>query len=129
MEYSQIILEMLERIKVLENKVRALEDKQDAIPTEHKTQTHDLSGVSAKYRGLTEYLLKSGEDSITLTYAQIERILGFPLPSTAKNYKQAYWANTTTHSYSSSWMGIGYKARVNLDSDQVTFIRNTLEVR
>jgi hypothetical protein len=120
MEYSQIILEMLERIKILENKVKELEEGKSSP----QPQTTQLDKVSAKYRGLTEYLLSSNQTKVTLTYPQIEQILGFTLPDTARNYKQAYWANTETHSYASSWMAIGYKTRVDVESDTVTFIKN-----
>ena len=122
MEYSQVLLEMLERIKVLENKVKALEERASVSPQQ---QNHaELESVSEKYRGLAEYLLSSNEARVTLTYSQIEAILGFPLPDTARKFRQSFWANTKTHSYASSWMAIGYKARVQLGSDAVTFVKN-----
>ena len=123
MEYSQVMLEMLERIKVLENKVKVLEEKIANTPTP-KPQT--AMQVSAKYRGLAEYLLSTNETRVTLSYSQIEEILGFALPDTARKFKQSYWANTETHSYASSWMAVGYKTRVDVDSDTVTFIKNLI---
>lgn len=126
MEYSQVILEMLERIKRLEKKVEELEEKNKNIQTTDivKKENAQLEKVSAKYRKLTEFLLASGEMRICLTYPQIEEILGFSLPDTAKKYKHSYWANTETHSYASSWMVVGYKARVNVDNETVTFEKN-----
>ncbi|MBQ8684774.1 MAG: hypothetical protein IJ514_01215 [Clostridia bacterium] len=126
MEYSQVILEMLERIKVLENKVKALEEKNETTQIIEPLQNNkaQLEKVSAKYRKLTEFLLSSGKMRICLTYPQIEEILGFSLPDTAKKYKQSYWANTATHSYASSWMAVGYKARVDVDNETVTFEKN-----
>ena len=126
MEYSQVILEMLERIKVLENKVKVLEEKLDASSISQPKANVQLDKISAKYRGLAEYLLSSSETRVTLSYSQIEKILGFALPDTARKFKQSYWANTETHSYASSWMAVGYKARVDLDSDTVTFIKNLI---
>lgn len=124
MEYSQIILEMLERIKVLENKVRVLEEKKEYTSAPQPQVAVQLDKVSAKYRGLAEYLLSSNETRVTLSYSQIEEILGFALPDTARKYKQSYWANTETHSYASSWMAVGYKTRVDIENDTVTFIKN-----
>ena len=141
MEYSQVILELLERIKSLENKVTALENKVDAL--EEKIENapapapspapspaplplqpaFNLEKVSAKYRALSQYLISSNEPRVTLTYSQIEEILGFPLPDNAIKFKHTYWANTETHSYASSWMAVGYKARVDTDSNAVTFIK------
>ncbi|HIY96855.1 MAG TPA: hypothetical protein H9729_04135 [Candidatus Borkfalkia excrementigallinarum] len=126
MEYSQIMLEMLERIKVLENKVKVLEEKIENSADPQQKETVQLEKVSAKYRGLAEYLLESKQTKVTLSYPQIERILGFPLPDTAKNFKHSYWANTKTHSYASSWMAVGYKARVDTESDTITFIKNLI---
>lgn len=127
MEYSQVILEMLERIKSLESKVKSLEEKFEGTSPPVKPQRNlQLDKVSAKYRGLAEYLLSSNETKITLSYSQIEDILGFELPDTARKYKHSYWANTDTHSYSSSWLAVGYKTRVDSDSDMVTFVKNLI---
>ncbi len=126
MEYSQVMLEMLERIKVLENKVKVLEEKIESTSTAQSQTAIQLDKVSAKYRGLAEYLLSSNETRVTLTYSQIEEILGFALPDTARKFKQSYWANTETHSYASSWMAVGYKTRVDVDNDTVTFVKNLI---
>ncbi len=124
MEYSQVILEMLERIKVLENKVNALEGKVDIVKASQPQVAVRLDKVGIKYRSLAEYLLASGENRVILSYSQIEDILGFRLPDTAHKYKQSYWANTETHSYAMSWLAVGYKARVDTENDVVTFIKN-----
>ena len=126
MEYSQVILEMLERIKILENKVKALEEAKESNISAKPISTFDLHNVSAKYRPLAEYLVKSESTRVELSYAEIETILGFRLPDTARNFKQPFWANTKTHSYASSWLEIGYKTRVDLNCDKVTFIKNTI---
>ncbi len=126
MEYSQIILEMLERIKVLENRVNALEggSKPEEGPIIVKTEAKEK--ISAKYYKLADYLLSSGKKSVTLSYEEIEKILGFSLPLTAREFKHSFWANTKTHSYSSSWMAVGYRTRVNIDADEVTFYKELL---
>ena len=124
MEYSQVLLEMLERIKVLENKVKVLEEKIENAPAPQSQPTVQIDKVSAKYRDLAEFLLSSNETKVTLSYAQIEQILGFSLPDTARKFKQSYWANTETHSYASSWLAVGYKAYVDVQRDMVTFKKN-----
>ena len=126
MEYSQVMLAMLERIKVPENKVKVLDEKIESTSTAQSQTAIQLDKVSAKYRGLAEYLLSSNETRVTLTYSQIEEILGFALPDTARKFKQSYWANTETHSYASSWMAVGYKTRVDVDNDTVTFVKNLI---
>lgn len=126
MECSQVILEMLERIKVLENKVKVLEEKIEDTRAPRPQAAMQLDKVSVKYRGLAKFLLSSNETRVTLSYSQIEEILGFTLPDTARKFKQSYWANTETHTYSSSWMAVGYKARVDVENDTVTFIKNLI---
>ncbi len=124
MEYSQVLLEMLERIKTLEGKVQNLEDQLNHTSAAPALDKGQLDSVSLKYRKLAEYLLSVNETRVTLSYPQIEEILGFKLPDTAKNFKPSFWANTKTHSYSSSWMGVGYKAQIDPHSDSVTFVKN-----
>lgn len=124
MEYSQILLEMLERIKTLENKVQELEERLGSTPAERPQSRAQLDSISPKYRKLAEYLLATNEMRVTLSYSQIEEILGFTLPDTARNFKPSFWANTRTHSYASSWMGVGYKTQIDAKSDKVTFVKN-----
>lgn len=124
MEYSQILLEMLERIKTLERKVQILEGQLDPTPAKEALNREQLNNISPKYRKLAEYLLSSNEVRVTLSYSQIEEILGFALPDTARNHRPSFWANTKTHSYASSWMSAGYKAQIDPHSSNVTFVKN-----
>lgn len=126
MDYSQIVLEMFERIKVLEKKVADLEQKANNNQTFNTQAVVSLDKVSAKYRGLTEYLLSCNQTKVELTYDELEKILGFQLPETARKFKQSFWANTETHSYASSWLAVGYKTRVDVDSDTITFVKNLI---
>lgn len=103
-----------------------MEEQIKSIPESQPVTAVQLDKISAKYRGLAEYLLSSKEKSVTLSYSQIEDILGFALPDTAKKFKQSYWANTETHSYASSWLAVGYKARVDVDHDTVTFTKKLI---
>lgn len=131
MNYDRIILELLDRVQALEEKVEALEGREVVAEPPLTVDAPaalavDFSRVSPKYRKLAEYLVASGERRMTLTYPEIERILGFALPDSARNHMHAYWANTYTHSYATSWLVVGYKTRVNPDDGTVTFERNTL---
>ena len=80
-------------------------------------------GVKGKYRFLADFLHNHGGDSITMTFKQIEDLIGQPLPSSAYNHR-AYWSNTDTHSISKVWMQAGYMTTyVNLLSRKVIFER------
>ena len=76
-----------------------------------------------KYNPLMCYLDKCGKESITLTYEEIENIIGDKLPNTA--YKmQAWWNNNDlSHSQSSAWSDVGYKTTNIILGESVTFIK------
>ena len=127
MDINAIILELLSRIKTLEEKVSDLEKRNaQAEPTDLKNPAKPpfpAEKISGKYRPLAEHLYEKWEKRIILTYAEIESILGFPLPPTAYKIPQSYWANTFTHNYATSWLSVNYKAKVDFESMSVTFER------
>jgi hypothetical protein len=78
----------------------------------------------SKYEPLTTYLrtLKAGE--WTATFADIEKVLGFPLPASARNHP-AWWGNQTPpHSQTQGWMDAGWETTdLNITRGHVTFVR------
>jgi hypothetical protein len=59
-----------------------------------------------------------------MTFAAIEKVLGFHLPDSARKFP-AWWSNNTgTHVGVSAWRDAGFRtARVDIGSEQVTFVR------
>ena len=125
MDTNLIILELLSRIKILEEKVKVLEEKNSDYHNYDSTKAakpdFPSDKISGKYRPLAEYLYEKWEKKITLTYEEVERILEFKLPPTAYKIPTSYWANTLTHTYAASWLAIGYKTKVNVETLSVTF--------
>jgi len=77
--------------------------------------------ASSKYYPLYEYLNLSGEDEITLTYAEIETLLGQELPRSARTHR-GWWGNRKAASQASAWMDAGYSMEnLDLDGERVTF--------
>tara|TARA_B100002052_G_C15679284_1_gene505392 strand:+ start:574 stop:822 length:249 start_codon:yes stop_codon:yes gene_type:complete len=77
----------------------------------------------SKYDPLKDYLIKSQERVIRLSFAQIEGILENQLPQSAFRYN-AWWSNEIdgNHVQSHSWMDAGYGTKdVDLNSLSVTF--------
>ena len=117
MDYDRVILEMMSRISVLEEKVAALENSDTAEPEEMK----ELQAPSKKYRLLSDYLHDSEESRVPLTFNDIENMLGFSLPPSAYTHR-AFWANTTSHSIALSWLGVGYETvEVDMEKGVVVF--------
>ena len=119
--------ELSMQVQALEERLAKLEALlEKAAPVQkaprEKEEVYNV-GVKGKYRFLADFLHNHGGDSITMTFKQIEELIGNPLPSSAYNHR-AYWSNTDTHSISKVWMQAGYMTTyVNLLSRKVIFER------
>jgi len=80
------------------------------------------------YQPLQTYLNDRQEASVVMSYGEIERLLGRRLPPTAygKNKRQ-WWANTETHSQALAWLRANRKAKLNVQREEVAFIKVELE--
>jgi len=79
----------------------------------------------SKYDPLADALAETAENRRRITFAEIERILGAPLPPTARK-DNAWWANNANgHSQARGWLHAGFRtAEVNLEGETVTFVRD-----
>ena len=78
----------------------------------------------SKYDPLCHHLVNSPETVVSLSFAEIERILGFALPASARRH-QAWWANERegTHSHARSWLEASYGTQgVDLNAQTVRFV-------
>lgn len=79
----------------------------------------------SKYAALRDYLNGLKSDHWNATFNEIENLLGFTLPSSARRYP-AWWANQNprSHAQCSGWLDAGWKAsELNLTRESVTFIK------
>ena len=84
-------------------------------------EQHDTS-VSAKYHPLAQYLTAQPSDAVTLSFAEIEALLGAPLPRLAYQTGQWWWHPRGPQTR--AWRGAGWRVqRVNLWWRTVTFRR------
>lgn len=81
-----------------------------------------MSKRGSKYYPLQEYLRERGQDEVTLTFAQIEKLLGNPLPEGAR-IEAGWWGNRKQGSpQAAAWLGAGYKVKaISLAHKRVTF--------
>jgi hypothetical protein len=77
-----------------------------------------------KYRPLREFLSRQTVAEAPMSFAEVEDVLGFPLPASARNHA-AWWSNNVgTHVHAAAWRGAGWRtSRVNLAAERVTFVR------
>lgn len=84
-----------------------------------------------KFARFTAYLKQQheeGNDRITLSFSDIERVLGFPLSKTARKY---YWGNDRTQSFPCSWLAADYvvaSGGCNLVTETTVFEYNPKKV-
>jgi hypothetical protein len=83
--------------------------------------------MMGKYEPLAARLAREPKDSGSwvATFAEIESVLGFPLPASAHKYRE-WWGNQRDggHSQAKGWQDAGWQVwRVDLDNKSVTFRR------
>lgn len=76
----------------------------------------------SKYYSLYNHLRQGKKEEVTLTFAQIEKLIGTALPESARQAR-AFWSNRSKGApQASAWIEAGYEAaEVDLDSERVTF--------
>ena len=73
-----------------------------------------------KYRDLYDFLKLHDEESITLTFEEVEELIYNKLPKSAFRYRQ-WWANGG-HVQAYAWMNAGYLVKkVDFENKKVTF--------
>lgn len=78
-----------------------------------------------KYSTLGHRLAAKGLARVTLTFEEVESLLGFSLPRSARLYP-AWWANVTggSHSHAQGWLAAGFETRdLDLGRRKITFVR------
>lgn len=75
-----------------------------------------------KYWPLFQHLRQSSQDTITLSLAEIEALLGGPLPKSARQ-SRGWWSNRSSGAVqATAWMGAGYHVKgVDLAEGTITF--------
>ncbi len=78
----------------------------------------------SKYHGLHQHLAQHRQDQVSLTFAEIERLIGGRLPPSARRGR-AFWSNRSRGALQAqAWMAAGYLVReVDLEAGRVTFAR------
>jgi len=82
----------------------------------------------SKYDSLTNFLLGQPPGPVTMTFTQVNTLLGFCIPAAARKY-QVWWANetdqNTRHRQCHSWLNANRKASADLKHGVVIVDRGT----
>lgn len=77
---------------------------------------------AGKYAPLTMYLRDSGEKTISLSFSEIEKILDFPLPRSAREYDPWWHEEQNPRGQKLAWSNAGYSVdKYDIKAEKVTF--------
>lgn len=82
--------------------------------------------MAKKYDPLIDHLRSATEDTLVLSFSDIEGIIQATLPDTALG-SPTWWANSRTndsHTWSHEWQAAGWRAQAKLSEATVTFTRS-----
>lgn len=107
-----------------------LKKRGSTAPSEAKADPEAMkrhgAKTAGKYRLLYEYLENRYANDVVLTFEQIEALLGFPLPDSARTDRE-WWTiasvSTTESRCSDAWTLAHRTARPNLSAQTVVFER------
>jgi hypothetical protein len=80
----------------------------------------------AKYTALRRYLNMRYDNQVTLTFAEIEQIIGAPLPPKAQRHR-AWWSNNPENNVMTrEWLAAGFRTeQVDIERGSLVFRRET----
>lgn len=106
------------------NKVAAIDAEEATFLADHwDTRPTGRS----RYTPLRDWLLSQSGEELTLSFQEIEGIIGSPLPVSAD--LPQWWANTTkthTNVQREAWRAAGYDAFLMKDQSKVRFVKTTV---
>ena len=78
----------------------------------------------SKYAALEVHLRASGQDTVPMTFADIERVIGADLPPSAFKHRP-WWSNNPSNSViTNSWLKAGYKTEnVDMAGKKLVFVK------
>jgi hypothetical protein len=77
-----------------------------------------------KYEPLTDFLQKQPGGEVRMSFAQIERVVGFKLPPVAQRHR-AWWSNSPTNNVMTrAWLDAGFRSeQVDMTARKLVFRR------
>jgi len=75
-----------------------------------------------RYENLSAYLLRQRASEIPMTFAEVEAVIGRPLPASARRHR-AWWSNNSSNSVmTQAWLRAGFRTeRVDMGGERLVF--------
>jgi hypothetical protein len=114
---------MLQWLESMKRRVSQAQERPDTRPEPVKKPGRAMTG---KYVLLHKYLSNRYANTVVLTFAEIEDLLGFTLPDPAR-LQEEWWTgadpNSDRPSYADSWILASRSAKPNMGARTVEFER------
>jgi hypothetical protein len=114
---------MLQWLESIKRRVSKAQDRPEPRPEPVRKPARAMSG---KYLLLHKYLENRYANTVVLTFAEIEDLLGFALPDPAR-LQTEWWTSADQHterpSHADSWILASRTAKPNMDARTVEFER------
>jgi Swt1-like HEPN len=80
--------------------------------------------IKGKYRPLHDHLRRARGDNLTMTFLEVESVLGCALPPSARKHS-AWWANERDgrHVHARAWMDADFRVQLDMNRACVTFVK------
>jgi hypothetical protein len=80
----------------------------------------------SKYTPLEIFLRDQRRDLVPMTFAEIEHVIGAPLPPSARKHRP-WWSNNPKNSViTAAWLNAGFRTEeVSMEDERLTFRRST----
>jgi hypothetical protein len=81
------------------------------------------------YEPITSYLARASGNTAKVTFSQLEKIIGRPLPKSAYRHREWWSNNPSGHSHARSWTSAGWRTeRVDLERRVLVFAKQAAEL-
>lgn len=78
----------------------------------------------SKYAPLESYLSRQKTENVSMTFRDIEKVIGSHLPSSARAHRPWWGNNATGHVNARAWLRAGYRTEnVDMSAERLTFRR------
>lgn len=78
----------------------------------------------SKYDALGGYLKRQGRDRVTMTFAEIEKVIGAKLPASAHKHRPWWGNNSKNHVNAKVWLDAGFESeQVDMPARKLVFRR------
>lgn len=82
----------------------------------------------SKYESLTDHLKSRAQARVPMSFAEIEKVLGFGLPRSSRIHR-AWWSNNPSNNVMTrAWINAGYRTeQVDIETGNVVFKKDKAE--